>query len=378
MPQQGEEFAEAVGEAVQTATMAFKLMTAIADAVRRKAEQRRDSKGRPLPPKGKAVSDAAGDLRGVLPEDLLKAVTSDGDWPRMAQQLTALRAAGVDMESFLPKLGENAVQVRDSIARNAQRINSQGNDEWADLLRETMPQGLVREAILSSPSWPEIAGQMADLQRLDVDVRGILTAAHDEGLGVDQAVARVTGQGQERQPVSRDALQSFGPLTVGLKMPDSLDLDDREKALDQLGVSRGENERFMRSVREALPGQERLADALVTHRRWPVLAAQMARVEAAEPGSVDRRLAGMAQDAAYAKGTAAMAGKHMLEHAAWRVTEEEPTRAHSPRVSPAAARAESPSVGPTSSASKKAAAPSDPAAAGNRERARTHGTGRSR
>ncbi|MER6279691.1 hypothetical protein ABT202_25945 [Streptomyces sp900105245] len=147
----------------------------------------------------------------------------------MAQQLLALRQAGVDLEEFLPRVGEMVVNVRDQVVANAARVARDGTEEWVRVLRETLPAGPVREAILASPSWPDMAADMAKLDSRGVDVRGLLAAAYDEGLGVDQAVARVLAAAPAT--ASRDALTSYGPLTTGLDLPMNLALTDRARAL---------------------------------------------------------------------------------------------------------------------------------------------------
>ncbi|WP_031066417.1 hypothetical protein [Streptomyces sp. NRRL WC-3742] len=274
MPYPGEPFAEAVGEAVQTSTMAVRLVLAVADAVRR-AARRRAGEERPLPSPEQAVPEAARDLKERVSPDVAWALMSGADWPAMAQQLVALRQAGVDLDQFLPRLGDIAVQVRDAVA-----ANSAGTEEWARLLRSTMPAGPVREAILSSPAWPDLAATMHALRERGVDVRQILAAAHAEGVGVDQAINRVVDAA--RRPAagpSRDAVRSYGPLTVGLDLPRDLDLNNRRRALAQLGVSDTENARYVRWVHLALTGKEREAGLLVNSRQWPLLAARMARIE---------------------------------------------------------------------------------------------------
>ncbi|MFB6564077.1 hypothetical protein ACFCYH_35215 [Streptomyces sp. NPDC056400] len=55
-----------------------------------------------------------------------------------------------------------------------------------------MPEGLVRDAILSSPAWPDIAADMGRLDARGIDVALVLTDAHRAGAGVDQAVGAVT------------------------------------------------------------------------------------------------------------------------------------------------------------------------------------------
>ncbi|WP_052707304.1 hypothetical protein [Streptomyces rubellomurinus] len=301
MPYPGEPFAEAVGEAVQTSAMAVRLVLAVADAVRR-AAQRRAGGEQPLPPPGQAVPEAAGDLKALVSPDVAWALMSGADWPAMAQQLVALRRAGVDLEQFLPRVGEIAVLVRDSVAADAARTAAEGTEEWAGLLRSTMPAGPVREAILSSPAWPGLAATMNALRERGVDVRQLLAAAHAEGVGVDQAISRVLDAGRRTSAgPSRDAVRSYGPLTVGLDLPPDLDLGDRRRALAQLGVSEAENARYVRCVHLALAGREREAALLVNARQWPLLAARMARLED-DGRSVPAHLARLLRDRSWEAG----------------------------------------------------------------------------
>uniref|UniRef100_A0AAU2K020 DUF222 domain-containing protein n=1 Tax=Streptomyces sp. NBC_00049 TaxID=2903617 RepID=A0AAU2K020_9ACTN len=277
-PLEGDPFAEAAGEAVQTAVMSVRLVMAIADAVRRHQQRQKKGSEEELPPADKAAVDAATELKDLLPPDISAALTKGADWPQMAQQLMALKNAGVDLEVLLPRVGEIAVTVRDAVAANAERVAREGTGEWVKLLRETLPAGPVREAILSSPTWPDIAATMARLDEGGVDVRQILGSAHDEGLGVDQAVAKVLAAG-EGPTTSRDALLSYGPMTTGLDIPPDLALSDPSRALRQLAISPQENERFKQMVRDAMPGRERDAEMLFTAKQWPLVASQMATME---------------------------------------------------------------------------------------------------
>ncbi|MFF7008779.1 hypothetical protein ACFY9Y_26710 [Streptomyces fimicarius] len=82
-----------------------------------------------------------------------------------------------------------AAGVEHAVAKNIARIQAEGTDRWADLLRTTLPESLIRDAILASPAWPDIAAYMGRLHGQGVDVARILTDAHAAGLGVDQAIA---------------------------------------------------------------------------------------------------------------------------------------------------------------------------------------------
>jgi hypothetical protein len=376
----GDPFAEAVGEAVQTSTMAVRLIVTIADAVRRAAEKRAAGKEKELPPSDQAVPEAAGELKSILPADIATALMTGEHWPQMAQQLMALQRAGVDMAQFLPRVGEIAVTVQDAVTANTERIAREGTEEWSKLLRETMPAGPVREAIVSSPAWPDIAATMGQLQERGVDVRQPLVAAHAEGAGVDQAVARVMAAGAKPVvPLSRDAERSYGPLTVGLDIPKDLDLSNRQKALAQLGVIRSENERYTRWVREAMADRGREAGLLLTARQWPLVAAQMAQMEG-EGTPVQEHLARLMRDTSWEKGPSAQMGSRLVQAAneALRRPLGEKVDGTAMRVSTAAAKAQSvTTAGPTSSQAKTAA-PDEPAVVPHRTPAPAPQAGRRR
>ncbi|MEU3279268.1 hypothetical protein [Streptomyces antibioticus] len=366
--QAGEAFVQAAAEAVQTSVMAFRLVMAIADAVRRQ-QQKKAGKEDELPDAEKAAAEASEEVKKFLPEDISTALLEGADWPQLAQQLMALRHAGVDLETMLPRVGEITVTVRDQVAANAERVAREGTAEWAKALRETLLAGPVREAILASPAWPEMAATMATLDERGVDVRAILASAHEEGVGVDQAVAKVLAVA-EVPTTSRDAMLSYGPLTIGLDIPKDLDLDDRERALHhQLGIDPSENQRYVRMVREALPGREREADLLVAARQWPLIAARMDRMERDRKPVADH-LAGLSKDTSWQDGPPSQMGRRLVE-AACDVLRKPVGASAGPgesrvKVNTAAARSTSPSVGPTKAAAK-GAAPDTPGVAAHRE-----------
>ncbi|MEU8434150.1 hypothetical protein AB0F18_14760 [Streptomyces sp. NPDC029216] len=341
-PAQGEPFAEAAGEAVQTAVMSVRLIMAIADAVRRQQQRRKKGVEEELPPAEQAKDDAKAELKDLLPSDISAALLDGADWPQVAQQLMALKRAGVDLEQLLPQVGEIAVTVRDQVAENEAKVAAEGTGEWERMLRETLPAGPVREA-MSSPGWPDISATMAKLDERGVDVRRLLASAHDAGLGVDQAVAKVIAAG-EAPATSRDALLSYGPLTQGLDLPPDIDLADRARALRQLSIGTGEHERFMRMVREALPGREREVDLMFAHKQWPLVAARMAAMDdAGKP--VKEHLAGLAKDSSWGQGRESLVGSRLL-HATSSVLRHPPGK-----VSTAAARSQSATAGPTKTSS---------------------------
>ncbi|MCY0955295.1 hypothetical protein [Streptomyces sp. H27-S2] len=143
---------------------------------------------------------SAGQLRGVLGDDVLAELMAGADWPVMARQLVGLQQAGVDLGTFLPQLGRMTAGVHQAVVANEALTKAEGTDRWADLLRTTMPAGLVRDAILASPAWPDIAAAMGRFDARGVDVARILLDAHAAGAGVDQAVAAVTTAAAAKAP----------------------------------------------------------------------------------------------------------------------------------------------------------------------------------
>ncbi|MFI9155669.1 hypothetical protein [Streptomyces sp. NPDC053367] len=376
--QAGEAFAQAAAEAVQTSVMAIRLVLAIADAVRRQQQKRAGKEG-DLPDAEKSTAQASAEVKRLLPEDIGTAMLESADWPGLAQQLMALRSAGVDLEAMLPRVGEIAVTVRDQVAANAQQVAREGTEEWARALRETLPAGPVREAILSSPKWPEIAATMAKLDKHGVDVRAILASAHEEGVGVDQAVAKVLGAAQV-PTTSRDAKLSYGPLTIGLDIPRDLDLGDREQALRQLAILPSENQKFASMVRDALPGREREAGLLMSARHWPLIAYRMADMES-KGQPVAAHLARLSQDTDWLLGPPSQMGMRLIQAANAALREPlgapagsgESTR----EVNSTAARSTSPSVAPAKAAARSAA-PVIPGVAAHRQAGPAAQRGRTR
>ncbi|WP_411097948.1 hypothetical protein [Streptomyces sp. 020-2-3H-GM] len=413
----GEPFSEALSEAAQAAAMSVRLILTIADAVRRAAQKHHQGKEKELGPDAEELAEgwSAEQLRTVLPEGILNGLMAGADWPLMARHLTSLQQAGVDLTTFLPNLGRMATAVEQAVARNTARIQTEGTDRWADLLRRTMPEGLVRNAILASPAWPHLAAEMDRLHEQGVDVARILTDAHAAGLGVDQAIAAATAHTSPRaqapavrpapvttpapapaaavrtasataptaartaavrpeptpapdakpdpwatRPVSTDAKRSWGPLTEGLKIPRDLDLADRAHALDQLGISTGAHRLLVSRVNEALPEPD--AALLVSSRPWPLLAHRMhTMAKAGEPFTA--HLARLAPDtAAWRTGPPADTAKRLLLAAHHALTTPLDTPLPTgPRVSASAARSRSTTTGPDTAAHPQPA-PAEPAA----------------
>ncbi|MGW7095479.1 hypothetical protein [Streptomyces sp. NPDC054874] len=205
---QGEPFSEALSEAAQAAAMSIRLILTIADAVRRASQKHHHGQEQELTQDFGQVAESwwsADELGKHLPTSLLDHLTASEDWPVMSRQLMSLSRAGVDLTTFLPNLGAMASGVERAVAKNIARTKTEGTDRWADLLRTTIPEGLVRDAILASPAWPDIAATMGRLHTQGIDVARILTDAHTAGLGVDQAIAAAVAPTPATTPASAPA-----------------------------------------------------------------------------------------------------------------------------------------------------------------------------
>jgi hypothetical protein len=362
----GDPFAAALAEAVQTSVMAWRLVTAMADAVRRLHQRREHGREADLPLVDEAVSEASAAVTRLVPGDIAAAVMGSADWPQMAQQLVVLRRAGVDLDTFLPDVGRIAVTVRDQVAASV-RVPGEGTGEWERVLRETLPAGPVREAILASPTWPDMAATMAKLDARGADVRQVLTTALATSPAA-LAAGFVAG-------TSRDAMHSYGPLTFGLDVPKDLDLADRARALRQMAISPTENARYGRWVRETLAGHERGADLLLTARQWPLLAARMAKMES-EGQPVRQHLERLLADVSWQEGPSHQLGSRLVQATNEALRRPLDSAAGKGRqVNPGAARSQSTTAGPTKG--PRQAAPAEPGVPAHRQTtARGRGRGR--
>lgn len=413
----GEPFSDALAEAAQAAAMSVRLLLTIADAVRRAAQKRLQGQEQNLGREAEKLAEgwSAEQLRTTLPEGALHDLMAGADWPVMARQLAGLQQAGVDLGVFLPHLGRMASGVEQAVAANTARIRAEGTDQWAELLRRTMPEGMVRDAILASPGWPDITAAMARLDGQGVDVARVLVDAHTAGIGVDQAVAaltaaapptpgapalgapapgapataappapgpsRATGPAPAAAPaaarptpkpphpdptttptVSTDAKRAWGPLTEGLALPLDLDLSDRRHALQQLDIDPPTHAHIVGQVNHHLPQQE--AALLVSSRQWPLLAARMHRMNR-DNVPFGQHLARLAStDAArHRDGSPSDTTTRLLlaTHQALTTPLDAPLPA-SPRVSTAAARSRSTTAPTAPTAPAGAQAPAEPAA----------------
>ncbi|WP_345116545.1 hypothetical protein, partial [Streptomyces drozdowiczii] len=156
-------------------------------------------------------------------------------------------------------------------------------------------------------------------------------------------------------------------LTDGLDIPKDLDLNNREKALRQLAIT-GDNARYVRMLKEALPDHAREADLAVTAKQWPLVAARMAKMES-EKKPVAEHLAGLATDTSWMQGPSPQIGSRLVQatnHVLRHAPGEAPPAAR-PRVSTAAARSQSATVGPTKGQAAKGAAPAEAGVAAHRQ-----------
>ncbi|MCY0947191.1 hypothetical protein [Streptomyces antarcticus] len=160
----------------RAAAMAYRLVMTITDGIRRATPKRLTGAEEELGEDAEKMAPgwSADQLRGVLGDDVLAELMAGAVWPVMSRQLVGLQQAGVDLGTFLPQMGRMTAGVHQAVVANAARTKAEGTDRWADLLRTTMPEGLVRDAILASPAWPDTAAAMGRLDARGVDVARIL------------------------------------------------------------------------------------------------------------------------------------------------------------------------------------------------------------
>ncbi|MFD3554472.1 hypothetical protein ACFWWA_20605 [Streptomyces goshikiensis] len=78
----------------------------------------------------------------------------------------------------------------------------------------------MRDAILASPAWPDIAAAMGSLDANGIDVARILGDAHAAGVGEDQAVAAVTtAAARAPAPAPRPTAATPTPATTAPVAP---------------------------------------------------------------------------------------------------------------------------------------------------------------
>ncbi|MEV0981851.1 hypothetical protein [Streptomyces sp. NPDC049915] len=323
-------------------------MATIADAIRRHHQRQMKGSEQPLPPEAEATREAGKRVQDQLPPHLAAALMQGADWPQMAQQLLALQQAGVDLSVVLPQMGEVAATVHEAeLAKAAQSRQA----EWEPVLRETLSAGPVREAILTSPQWPQIAETLTKLDERGGDVRQLLAAVAPPAVRVEEAV--LTSLAASSATSSREALRTYGPLTVGLDIPRDLDLSSRERAMRQLAISPQEHQRYVRWVQEALPSHGREASLILNSKHWPLLAARMAKMES-EGKPVQAHLSRLVNEPWSQRPASGLADRlvgsvnDVLQRPAGEASMTRP-----PVV--AAARAQSATVGPTQAAAKNTA-----------------------
>lgn len=187
--------------------MAYRLVMTITDAIRRATQNRLTGKEEELGEDAEKMAPGwtADQLRGVIGDDILAELMQGADWPQLSRQLVGLQQAGVDLGTLLPQMGRMTAGVHQAVVANAARTKAEGTDRWVDLLKATTPEGPVRDVILASPAWPDIAADMGRLDARGIDVARILVDAHRAGASVDQAVAAVTTAAAAAAPVPMSA-----------------------------------------------------------------------------------------------------------------------------------------------------------------------------
>ncbi|MEU9235132.1 hypothetical protein [Streptomyces subrutilus] len=160
-------------------------------------------------------------------------------------------------------------------------------------------------------------------------------------------------------------------------MPRDLDLGDRTKALEQLGVNRLAHAAIVGVVKDVLP--ETQAGLLVGHRQWPLLAHRMDQIrDQGGTALLAAHLARLGTDATWKDGPSSTTVGRLVDatlHCLTTPASTPTTPASRVRVSPTAARSRSATT-PTGSAPGQVA-PAEAAVPAHR-RAAAPGAGRAR
>ncbi|MGW2273461.1 hypothetical protein [Streptomyces yangpuensis] len=246
-----EPFSEALGEAAHTAAMAYRLVLAISDAVRRAAQKRLTGREEELgEDAGKmALGWSADQLRGHLGDDILAVLMQDADWPRMARQLVGLQQAGVDLGTFLPQMGRMTAGVHQAVTANAAPTAAPAaaapapapaagarvpaDDPWAP-----PPRPIPAPAPAASAPAPGAAvGAARDVLAERMGAAGDPWAAPARPVPAQSPLRHPPPPPPPAPvPASSDAKRAWGPLTEGLTVPRDLGLDNRPRALKRLKV----------------------------------------------------------------------------------------------------------------------------------------------
>lgn len=223
-PPQPEPFAEALGEAAHTAAMAYRLMMTITDAVRRAVQKRITGKEEELSEDAEKMAPgwSADQLRGVLGDDILAELMAGADWPVMACQQRP--PAGRSRPRHVSAAdGPHDRRSPPGRRREHRADEGRGHRPVSRPPEGDDARGMVRDAILSSPAWPDIAAAMGRLDAKGIDVARILLDAHAAGAGVDQAVAAVTTAAAAKAPAPAPAT----PAATAAPAPDPASADAR-------------------------------------------------------------------------------------------------------------------------------------------------------
>ncbi|MGW1643170.1 hypothetical protein [Streptomyces lavendulae] len=161
-----------------------------------------------------------------------------------------------------------------------------------------------------------------------------------------------------------------------MKVPLDLDLGDRAKALEQLGVEPAAHAAMVSLVRDVLPEHE--AGLLIGARRWPLLAARMQQLGDGQGQKVlGAHLARLGTDTSWKQGPASALAGRLVEQTHHALTAPPGPVSRVRGVSPGAARSRSATV--SGEAAPGRPAPAEAAVPAHRQAAsRVKGTGRSR
>jgi hypothetical protein len=285
-------FEAAAGQAVQAAAMSIRFMITVsrvladrsaADAARLDGERAGQvERLRQLAdPGGDAAERYARIVREqVTNPDIRDALLNSEQWPQIAADLAVLDRAGVDVRELLADASRTADRIAASLTPRPQSTQ----EFYAQMVRDNVPDARVRDPLLNSEQWPQIAEQMRQLHAAGVDMPQLLDAASRTGVALhttlqqawERTANRAATLSAENSPERTSRATVTNPRGRGRE--DSA-LRTRASSLRELGLSNQESQLYVRMVRDTIHNEHH-AGMLVVSRQWPQIAAKMRDLEA--------------------------------------------------------------------------------------------------
>ncbi|MEV6672858.1 hypothetical protein [Streptomyces sp. NPDC051162] len=224
------------------------------------------------------------------------ALLASPQWPQIAADLHQLEQAGVNVRDLLSDASRTADRVAASLMP-PQPVTTA--ERYAAVVREHVPNEQVREALLGSAQWPQIAEHMQQMEAAGINVPEVLAQANQSGAALTtalqtayaQTAQRAAALSAENSPAPQPQRPGTAPVAAAARaerladMPaprggrrESGGLANRAADLKALGISKVENQRLVRMIRDTVQNEHH-AGLIVVSSQWPQIAAQMRDLE---------------------------------------------------------------------------------------------------